>query len=222
MTIRYENRKEAGQLLASELMSYAGRADVTVLALPRGGVPVAMEVADALNAPLDVFVVRKLGVPGHRELAMGAIATGGVLVINEEIVRFLKIPSEAIRAIAEEERRELSRREYAYRGDRPSPKLEDRIVILVDDGMATGSTMRAAISAVREQDPAMIIVAVPVAAASTCEELRLEVDLVVCPMMPEAFSAVGAWYDDFSPTTDEEVRDLLDRVPHHHGWGVTR
>jgi putative phosphoribosyl transferase len=198
--------------LARELERYAGRDDVVVLALPRGGVPVGFEVAKALGAPLDVCVVRKLGVPGHRELAMGAIASGGLIVRDQELVHRLGIPEQMIgRAIADE-RRELERREAAYRGDRNPPGLEGKAVILVDDGLATGATMRAAALAVREQSLARVIVAVPVAATETCQRLRDDVDEVVCTLTPEFFYAVGFWYDDFSQTSDEEVRELLARA----------
>jgi predicted phosphoribosyltransferase len=208
----YYDRTNAGQRLAQRLRGYANRPDVLVLALPRGGVPVAYEVARALNVPLDVFLVRKLGVPGREELAMGAIATGGVRVLNDEVVHFLDIPEEVIDQVAAAEQQELERREHAYRGERPPPDVRGRTVILIDDGLATGSTMRAAVAALRRQGPARIVVAVPVAAASTCEDLAQEVDEIVCGQMPEPFRAVGLWYRDFSPTADEEVRELLDRA----------
>lgn len=214
MALCYKDRIEAGKCLGSELRKYADRTDVIVLGLPRGGVPVAFEVATALRLPLDVFVVRKLGVPGYRELAMGAIATGGTLVFNEDVIHSLDISSAVIQKVMEHERKELGRREYAYRGNRPAPNLEGRTVILVDDGMATGSTMRAAVAAVHRQKPARVIVAVPVAAESTCEDLKLEVDELVCPLTPKSLSAVGAWYDNFSPTTDAEVQAILDRSAH--------
>jgi putative phosphoribosyl transferase len=210
----FRDRCHAGQLLAAELAAYAGRSDVLVLALPRGGVPVAFEVARALGAPLDVFLVRKLGVPGHKELAMGALATGGVRVLNERVVRELGIPDAAIEAVAAEEQRELARRERDYRGDRPPPAVGGRTVILVDDGLATGSTMRAAVAALRRQGPARIVVAVPAAAPATCDQFRAEVDEIVCAVTPEPFYAVGLWYEDFSPTTDDQVRDLLARAAH--------
>jgi putative phosphoribosyl transferase len=207
--VLFADRSEAGRYLASKLGRYAGRDDVVVLALPRGGVPVGYEVARALGTPLDVFLVRKLGVPGHEELAMGAIASGGVRVLNEEVIRALKMPLEAIDAAAQREARELQRREQAYRDGRPAPDVRDRIVILVDDGLATGSTMRAAVRALRKQHPGRIVVAVPVGAPDTCGEFRGEADEVVCARQPEPFFAVGAWYRDFSQTTDEEVRELL-------------
>jgi predicted phosphoribosyltransferase len=205
----YRDRFEAGQRLATKLMTYANRQDVLVLALPRGGVPVAYEVAKALQAPLDVFIVRKLGVPGREELAMGAIATGGIRVLNETVVSMLHIPERIIDAVTAREQQELERREHLYRDDRPAPAVQDHIVILIDDGLATGSTMRAAIAALRLQHPARIVVAVPVAAPSTCEELGREVDEIVCAQTPEPFYGVGLWYQDFSQTTDEEVHDLL-------------
>jgi putative phosphoribosyl transferase len=210
--MRYRNRSEAGRLLARKLMGYANRPDVLVLALPRGGVPVAFEVAQALNAPLDIFLVRKLGVPGHEELAMGAIASGGVRVLNEDVVRYLHIPDGVIDAVAADELKELDRRERLYRGDRPPLDVRGRTVILIDDGLATGSTMRAAAEALRTQNPAAIVVAVPVAADETCDEFRSEVDEVVCAYTPDPFYAVGLWYEDFSQTSDEEVRELLGRA----------
>lgn len=205
----FHNRTEAGRELATKLTVYAGRPDVLVLALPRGGVPVALEVAMVLDAPLDVFLVRKLGVPGHEELAMGAIASGGVYVLNENVVRALGIPDEEIESVASKEKRELERRERVYRGDRPAPEVRGKTVILVDDGLATGSTMRAAVATLRRQDPASIVVAVPVSARETCAEFQDEAEVCVCARMPEPFYAVGLWYEDFSQTTDEEVYDLL-------------
>jgi len=205
----FRDRIEAGELLAEKLGQYRDRDDVVVLALPRGGVPVAREVSRALGVPFDVYVVRKLGVPGHEELAMGAIATGGVRQVNHDVVDALGIPGNVIDAVAEREQRELERRERDYRGDgRPLP-LTNRTVILVDDGLATGSTMRAAVMAVRQQHPARVIVAVPVGAASTCADLATEADDVVCVRTPDPFVAVGLWYRDFTPTTDLEVRTLL-------------
>jgi predicted phosphoribosyltransferase len=214
MPRRFRDRREAGRFLAAKLAAYANRPDVLVLALPRGGVPVAYEVARALNAPLDVFLVRKLGVPGHEELAMGAVATGGVRVLNDEIISDLRIPDYLIDAVAAQEQRELERRERLYRGDRPPPDVRGRTVILVDDGLATGATMYAAIQALRQQQPARIVVAVPTASPETCEALRAEVDEVICAITPEPFYAVSLWYEDFSQTTDETVRDLLARSEH--------
>jgi predicted phosphoribosyltransferase len=215
MEQQFLDRAEAGRALAADLAAYADRDDVIVLALPRGGVPVGYEVARALRAPLDVFLVRKLGVPGHEELAMGAIASGGVRVLNPTVVRSLAIPESVIERVAARERQELARREQAYRGGRPPPDPRGKVVVLVDDGLATGSTMRAAAAAVRRRQPAKVVVAVPVAAAETCDEFRdgvKDVDAVVCARTPEPFHAVGLWYGDFSQTTDEEVRDLLDRA----------
>jgi putative phosphoribosyl transferase len=208
----FATRREAGERLATKLTSYANRADVLILALPRGGVPVAYEVARALHAPLDVFIVRKLGVPGYEELAMGAIATGGVLVLNRDIVTAMRISQHAIDAVARREQEELERREHMYRGDRLNPAVEGRAVILVDDGLATGSSMRAAVVALRQMRPSRLIVAVPVGAPETCDEFRAEADEVICAIMPQQFVAVGAWYADFSQTSDEEVRDLLQRA----------
>lgn len=211
MLKRFRDRTEAGRRLAKLLTEFAGRSDVVVLGLPRGGVPVAFEVARTLNAPLDVFVVRKLGVPGHEELAMGAIASGGVCVLNDEVVRLLDIPSRVLSTVAAQELRELRRRERIYRDGRSLPDLRDRTVILVDDGLATGSSMRAAVAALRRLSPAKIVVAVPTSAAGTCETLRNEADDCVCAMTPEPFAAVGLSYEDFSQTSDDEVRDLLER-----------
>lgn len=208
----FHDRKDAGQKLAGELTAYAGRDDVIVLALPRGGVPVAYEVAAALDAPLDVFVVRKLGVPGHEELAMGAIASGGTRVLNDDVVGTLRISDDVIDRVANVERIELGRRERAYRDDRPLPSVEDKVVILVDDGLATGATMRAAVEALRQLAPKQLIVAVPVAAPETCVDLRGKADDVVCAATPRPFFGVGRWYENFSQTTDEEVRELLARV----------
>lgn len=209
LTRPFRDRADAGRLLASNLTEYAHRADVLVLGLPRGGVPVAFEVAQALHAPLDVFVVRKLGVPGYEELAMGAIATGGVIVLNEDVVEALRIPQATVDLVVADEQRELARRERAYRGDRPAPAVRGRTVILVDDGIATGSTMRAAVTALRHQQPARLVVAVPTAAPETYEALRSEVDDIVCVVTPEPFHAISLWYEDFSQTTDDQVRDLL-------------
>jgi len=208
----FKNRTEAGRLLAEKLKPYANRPDTLVLALPRGGVPVAYEVARALNAPLDIFLVRKLGLPGHEELAMGAIATGGVRVLNSEVVQSLHIPDRMIDAVSAAEQEELSRRERAYRGNRPPIDVRGRTVILIDDGLATGSTMRAAVAALKQRQPARIVVAVPIAPPETCDELRDDVDEVVCAVTPEPFYAVGLWYEDFSQTTDQEVRTLLEKA----------
>jgi putative phosphoribosyl transferase len=205
----YRDRSDAGRVLATQLTAYANRSDVLVLALPRGGVPVAYEVAKALHAPLDVFIVRKLGVPGHEELAMGAIATGGVCVLNEDVVQMLRIPDKVIEAVIAKEQQELERREHLYRDDRPPPDVRDCTIILIDDGLATGATMRAAIKALRQQHPARLVVAVPVAAPPTCEELGAQVDEIICAKTPEPFYGVGYWYEDFSQTTDEEVHALL-------------
>jgi putative phosphoribosyl transferase len=207
--MQFRNRAEAGRYLAEMLKAYASRPDVLVLALPRGGVPVAYEVARALHAPLDVFLVRKLGVPGHEELAMGAIATGGIRVLNEQVVEGLRIPGHIIDAVAAQEMEELKRRERIYRDGRPSPQIRGRTVILVDDGLATGSTMRAATMALQQQRPAHVVVAVPVAVAETCDQFRGYVDEIICATTPEPFYAVGLWYHDFSQTTDDEVRELL-------------
>jgi putative phosphoribosyl transferase len=209
MKTQFFDRTEAGQLLAENLSSYANQNDVIVLALPRGGVPVAAEVAKRLNAPLDVFVVRKLGLPGHPELAMGAIATGGVRVFNGEVVNALRISDEVIDAVSGEELTELRRREKAYRADRPPLELEGKTVIVVDDGIATGSTMLAAVSALRQLNAARIVVAAPVIAASTYREIQRAADEVAAVMAPEHFYAVGQWYEDFSQTSDEEVHELL-------------
>ena len=208
----FRDRTEAGKYLATKLLSYKNRPDVLVLALPRGGVPVAFEVAQALRVPLDIFLVRKLGVPGHEELAMGAISTGGVRVLNEDIVDYLRIPEQVIDAVAAEELKELERRELAYRGNRAEPDVKGKTVILVDDGLATGSTIRAAAQALRQQQPARIVVAVPVSAPETCDEYRIGVDEIICAVTPEPFLGVGMWYLDFPQTTDDEVRDLLERA----------
>lgn len=208
----FQNRFEAGRLLASKLGHLANRPDVVVLALPRGGVPVGFEVAKALNAPLDVFVVRKLGVPGNKELAMGAIASGGIRMPNEDVVRSLGVPGEVVDMVAATEERELERQERDYRGARPPIDVRGRTVILVDDGLATGASMRVATLALRKKDPGRIIVAVPVGSPATCAEFESEVDEVICAVTPEPFWAVGHWYRDFSQTSDEEVRDLLKRA----------
>jgi predicted phosphoribosyltransferase len=205
----FRDRAEAGDVLAGRLGHYAGRHDLVVLALPRGGVPVAVRVARALGAPLDVFVVRKLGVPGHEELAMGAIASGGVQVVNEQVAGRLGLGEADLRRAAEVEGRELARREHRYREGRPPPDLGGRVVILVDDGLATGSTMRAAVAAVRRLGPARVVVAVPTAPASTCQRLAEEADEVICATTPRPFRAVGYSYRSFPQTSDEEVRALL-------------
>jgi putative phosphoribosyl transferase len=208
--MKFADRRDAGRALAQtqKLQQYNDRDDVLVLALPRGGVPVAFEVAQALRAPLDIFIVRKLGIPGHEEYAMGAIATGGVRVMNPQAAGL--VPEAAIEAVARREQQELERRERLYRGDRSPPEIAGRTVILVDDGLATGSTMRAAALAVRQQNPKRVVVAVPVAAPETCDEFRNEVDEVVCAFTPSPFRAVGLWYDNFDQTTDEEVHELVD------------
>ena len=208
----FRDRQQAGRLLSRQLRAYADRTDVLVLGLPRGGVPVAFEVAKSLHAPLDVFLVRKLGVPGQEELAMGAIAAGGVRVINEEVVRAMNISPHVIDSVAAKEALELERRDRLYRGDRPAPDVAGRTVILVDDGLATGSSMRAAVAALRERKPRRIVVAVPIAAVPTEREFRTEVDEIVCFATPEPFFSVGFWYEDFSQMTDEEIRDLLERA----------
>jgi predicted phosphoribosyltransferase len=212
----FRDRREAGRFLACKLSAYTDRPDVLVLALPRGGVPVAYEVARALRVPLDVFLVRKLGVPGQEELAMGAIASGGVRVLNEDVVRALRIPGRVVDAVAAEERQELERRDRIYRGSRPAPDVRGRTIILIDDGLATGSTMRAAVAALRKQGPARIVVAVPLGAPETCAELEAVADEAICGTTPEPFYAVGVWYRDFSQTTDEEVHDLLEQAAEEH------
>jgi putative phosphoribosyl transferase len=206
---RFQNRRHAGRVLATALSGYAGRGDVTVLALPRGGVPVGFEIASALAAPLDVFVVRKLGVPGQEEVAMGALASGGVIVVDQAIVRALGISQGTFDTVLAIERQELARRERTYRGGRPPLDVRDRLVVLVDDGLATGTTMRAAIAGMRQLHPRELVVAVPVAAPSVCDELGGRVDHMICAATPEQLHAVGLWYADFSQTSDEEVRDLL-------------
>jgi predicted phosphoribosyltransferase len=212
MQITFRDRTEAGQRLAQRLAAYARREDVIVLALPRGGVPVGYEVVRALGVPLDVFVVRKLGVPGHEELAMGAIASGGVRVLNDRVVRQLPNAAAIIEAVTVQESRELERREVEYRDGRPAPELRGKTVIVVDDGFATGATMRAAVAALRQRGVAKIVVAVPVGSPETCAEFAREVDETVCAITPAFFHAVGQFYADFSQTTDEEVRELLSRA----------
>jgi putative phosphoribosyl transferase len=208
----FPNRTEAGRLLAEKLVKYAGRGDVIVLGLPRGGVPVAYEVAKHLGVPLDVFIVRKLGVPGFEELAVGAIASGGVRVLNEDVMRALPNADDVIESITAKETAELQRREQSYRDGRPAPELRDRIVILVDDGLATGATMRAAVKALRHRGAAKIVVAVPVGPPDTCHEIEQQADETVCLSTPEFFQAVGQYYEDFSQTSDDEVRELLARA----------
>lgn len=209
MITRFRDRVDAGRVLARALQAYEGRADVLVLALPRGGVPVAFEVARELGAPLDVFVVRKLGMPGHEEYAIGAIASGGVRIINQEAIRAFDITYAELEAVTAEETVELERRERRYRDGRPPPDIAGKTVVLIDDGLATGSTMRAAVEALRQKSPARLVVAVPTAAPETCQEVGALVDEMVCAITPEPFYAVGLWYDDFGQTTDEEVHDLL-------------
>ena len=209
---RFRDRSDAGRALVNELQRYAGRDDVVVLALPRGGVPVGFEVARGLGVPLDVFVVRKLGVPGHEELALGAIASGGVRVLNERVVEAVRLSPDELDTIAAREAAELERRERVYRGDRAPVDVASQVAILVDDGLATGATMRAAVHAVRARRPARVVVAVPAGAPQTCDELRSDADEVVCLRTPEPFYAVGLWYADFSQTTDDEVRELLERA----------
>ena len=208
----FPDRAEAGRFLATKLSKYSGRDDVIVLGLPRGGVPVAYEVARALRVPLDVFIVRKLGVPGFEELAVGAIASGGVRVLNEDVARALPNANEIIEAVTKRETAELERREQEYRDGRPAPDLQGETVILIDDGLATGATMRAAVKALRQRGAAKIVVAVPVGPPDTCREFEDEADEVVCASAPEFFQAVGQYYEDFSQTSDEEVRDLLARA----------
>jgi predicted phosphoribosyltransferase len=205
----FTNRKDAGQQLARYLAQYGGRPDTIVLALPRGGVPVAAAAAKALRLPLDVFLVRKLGVPGQEELGMGAIASGGIRIINQQLTRQLGIPEAAIEAVTAREQRELARREREYRGGRAGPEVRGRTAILIDDGLATGSTMRAAIAALRQEGAARIVAAVPVGAARTCAEVGQEADEIVCLERPTDFRAIGEWYEDFTQTTDEEIRTLL-------------
>lgn len=222
--IEFEDRSDAGRQLAEKLGEYQHQPGVRVLALPRGGVPVAYEVAKALGAPLDVFLVRKLGVPGQEELAMGAIASGGIKVVNRDVVDQLRISSDVIQLVARSEQEELDRREKLYRGGRPPLDVEGQTVILIDDGLATGSTMRAAVAALRQKRPAKIVVAVPVGAAETCEDFSHEVDEVICVSHPRSFEAVGRWYHNFTQTSDAEVRNLLERaadflqdLPHPQG-----
>ena len=207
--MRFTNRLQAGRELARLLQPYARRPDVIVLGLPRGGVPVAAEVARTLGVPFDVFLVRKLGVPGHEELGFGAIAQGGVQVLNEPLIRDLALPLAVVEQVAAREQHELERRDALYRDGRPFPPIKDRVVILIDDGLATGSTMEAAVTALRRLEPARVVVAVPVGARETCDRLAAIADEVICAATPDPFDAVGLWYDDFSQTTDDEVRALL-------------
>ncbi len=211
----FRNRKEAGQMLAKQLRAYANREDVIVLGVPRGGVPVAFEVATALQAPLDIFVLRKLGVPGHEELAFGAIASGGSLVLDRRVIDGLDISDRQIEVVTANERRELQRRELAYRGDRPPLEIEGLITIVVDDGIATGSSMRAGIKALRQLEPARIVVAVPVGPLATCNRLRPEVDEFVCFYVPQSLYAIGQFYKDFSQVSDREVIELLKQAQRH-------
>ena len=208
----FRDRTDAGKILAGHLGQYANRRDVVVLALPRGGVPVAFEVAEKLNAPLDVIIVQKLGTPGQEELTMGAIASGNVKILNHYVIEHLGISQAQIASAVAREQKELQRRERFYRGDRPPIDVSGRIVILIDDGLATGSSMRAAAAAIRQRQPSQLVLAVPVASESTCAELKKEVDEVVCAVTPMAFYAVGQWYQEFSQTTDQEVRELLTRA----------
>jgi predicted phosphoribosyltransferase len=208
----FKDRVDAGKRLAKELSKYASRSDVLILALPRGGVPVAFEVAKALNVRMDVFIVRKLGVPGYEELAMGAIASDNIRVLNKDVVKSFNIPEQVIERVAANELKELERRERTYRGDRPKLELSNKIIILIDDGLATGATMRAAAAAVKTKSPAKIVIAVPTAARDTCEAFGKEVDEIICIATPEPFYGVGAWYGDFSQTTDKEVCDLLEKA----------
>jgi putative phosphoribosyl transferase len=207
--MRFRDRTEAGKQLAEKLLEYRDQPDVLVLALPRGGVPVAFEVAQVLHAPLDVFIVRKLGVPGQEELAFGAIATGGVRVLNQTIIKRFQITPEEVEAVTTVEQDELKRRQRLYRGDRPLPEIRDHTIILVDDGLATGATMHAAVVAIRQQEPARLIVGVPISSPETCAAFQDEVDDIICAVTPEPFYAVGLWYEDFPQVTDAEVHNLL-------------
>jgi putative phosphoribosyl transferase len=222
MLRRFRNRTEAGLFLAKELAAYADRPDVLILALPRGGVPVAFQIAKALHVALDVFVVRKLGAPGQEELAMGAITTGGVRMLNDSVVQACGISESEIESVAAREQKELERRERLYRGQRAAPDVRGRTVIIVDDGLATGTTMRVAITALRKLHPSRLVVAVPVAPFSTCEELKGEVEEVVCLLSPETFMAIGIFYEDFTQTSDEEVCNLLERSDRERSMAVAR
>lgn len=210
--MQFKNRTEAGKQLAEKLKHYQNHPNALVLALPRGGVPVAWEVVRALHLPLDLFLVRKLGMPGHEELALGAIATGGVRVLNQALIQSLHFTERELDTIAQAEQQELERRQWAYRGSRPLPKIRGQIILLIDDGLATGASMRVAVLALRRQQPARIVVGVPIAAPEVCDEFRDEVDEIVCVATPEPFMAVGLWYQDFAQVTDEEVRALMARV----------
>lgn len=211
MTV-FRDRRDAGRRLAQALSHYAGRSDVTIYALPRGGVPVAYEVALALQAPLDIFVVRKLGLPGREELAIGAVGSGGVRVLNDDIIRLLNVPQEVINIVAQRELQELQRREHIYRGERSAPQVRDRTIILIDDGLATGASMRAAVMGLRARHPARIVIAVPTAAREVCDAFQFAVDEMVCVITPEPFDGVGKWYEVFSQVDDEEVRMLLEQA----------
>jgi predicted phosphoribosyltransferase len=211
MTV-FRDRRDAGRKLAQALSHYAGRSDVTIFALPRGGVPVAYEVALALHAPLDIFVVRKLGLPGREELAIGAVGSGGIRVLNDDIVRILNVPQEVINLVAQRELKELQRREHIYRGERSAPQVLDRTIILIDDGLATGASMRAAVIGLRARQPARIVIAVPTAAREACDAFQFAVDEMVCVITPEPFDGVGKWYEIFSQVDDEEVRMLLEQA----------
>jgi putative phosphoribosyl transferase len=219
IAIPFPDRRAAGKKLAEKLAKYAHQPDLLVLALPRGGVPVAYEIARALSAPLDVFLVRKLGVPNDEELAMGAIASGGVRVLNKEVTSRFQFPQSVIDEVASREQKELERREYLYRGGQSAPDVQGRTVILTDDGLATGATMRAAATALRQRGPGKIIIAVPVGAAETCDEFRNEVDEIVCVATPQPFMAVGAWYSEFSQISDDEVRELLNQAASYQAVG---
>ena len=208
----FKDRRDAGKKLAQKLSAYASRSDVVILALPRGGVPVAYEVALTLNAPLDIFTVRKLGLPGHEELAMGAIATGGARVINQDVVRSFHVPQGVVEAVAKQELRELERRERAFRGDRMMREVHDKTAILIDDGLATGASMQAAIKGLRAKDPTRIVVAVPTAPLETCEAFKQLVDEMICATTPEPFYGVGQWYEDFSQVTDDQVQTFLEQA----------
>jgi putative phosphoribosyl transferase len=212
----FRDRDHAGQVLAEKLVQYRGRPDVVVLGLPRGGIPVAFQVSQFLLAPLDVFIVRKIGVPGHEELALGAIASGGGIALNHDVLAASRLGRKGLEALIKDEERELVRREILYRGDRLPLDVRDKIAILVDDGLATGASMKAAISALRKYSPQKIVVAVPVSAPETCDELSRLIDEIICAFMPDPFFAVGIWYDDFSQTSDEEVKELLERAAAVH------